>query len=84
MTPALHLSSSDIASNCNAPLNQSELRSVTAVIAYIAYKQEVSEASVCAMLTTTFGVDDIKDLTANDYDNVIRFLVDLHLDEVMN
>lgn len=67
-----------------APLNQNELRSVTAVIAYVAYKQKANEAIVETILTTKFGVDSVQDLTAADYDEAIRFLVDLNLDEVMN
>ena len=70
--------------NDTVPLNRDELMSVTAVIAYVAYKQKINEASVCAMLTARFEVDDVKELTAADYDEAIRFLVDLCFDEVIN
>jgi hypothetical protein len=67
-----------------ALLNLNELTSITAVAAYVAYTHKIDEATVLAVLTTAFGVTDVKDMASEDYDAAIRFLVDFSLDEAMN
>jgi hypothetical protein len=65
-------------------INQYELKAVSAVVAYVAHTQEVSEATVSSLLAATFGVDEIRALSPEYYDDAIRFLIDLHCDEFIN
>lgn len=71
----------NILERATGSLTKSELTSVTAVIAYLAYEHDVSEATVCSILTGAFGVDDVKEISSDNYDDVIRFLVDFNFDE---
>lgn len=68
----------------DAPLNQNELKSVKAVIAYVAYTQNVSKETVSSVLTTAFGVESVTEISQGHYDDVIRYLVDLRMDEILN
>ncbi|GEM_PF-2872830 len=66
------------------PLNDNELKSVRALIAYTAHNQKAAEETVQAVLETGFGVDHYTKLQQKDYEEVIRFLVDLRLNELRN
>lgn len=81
MHPAVHSKASRA---FPAPLNPNELTSITAVAAYVAYTHKIDETTVLAVLTTAFGVTDVKDMASEDYDAAIRFLVDFCPDEVLN
>lgn len=65
-------------------LNQSEFNAVTSLVAYVAYAQNTNEEKVRNVFKTAFGVNDIKTLPPAQYDEAIRFLVDLRFDGVMN
>ena len=68
----------------NVPLNDIELFSVTAAIAYVAYTQKANEDTVCSILASAFGVSGVKALSSKHYDEAIRFLVDLRVNEAVN
>lgn len=68
----------------SSQLNQNEFKSVRSLVAYVAYTHHVSEETVAAVLTTKFKVEEVKALPSTQYDDAVRFLVDLRLDEVMN
>ncbi|MDD5586876.1 MAG: hypothetical protein PHY92_07980 [Alphaproteobacteria bacterium] len=70
--------------NPNAPLSKNEMKSVTAMIAYVAHTQNVGEETVSSILSVAFGVSDVNSLQGKHYDAAIHYLVDLQLDEVMN
>ncbi len=65
-------------------LNKNELTSVSALIAFVAYEQNGDEETVRRIAEAAFGVDDIKQVGQNNYDDLIRFLVDLRVDEILN
>ena len=65
-------------------LNKLELNSVIALVAYVSHAQKANEETVRDVLKTAFSVNDIKALLASQYDEVIRFLVDLRLNEIIN
>jgi len=67
-----------------ATLNKMELTAITAVVAYVAHTQNASETTVVSILTSQFGVTKVDTLPSQKYDEAIRFLVDLKLDEVIN
>ncbi len=65
-------------------LNRLELRSVAALIAYVAHTQKTGEENVRHVLASAFNVTDVTALLAAQYDEVVRFLVDLRLNEIIN
>jgi hypothetical protein len=65
-------------------LNKNELQSVSAVIAYVAYTQNANEETVRQITIAAFGVGDIAVMSQNNYDEIIRFLINLRVDEVLN
>jgi hypothetical protein len=67
-----------------APLRDTELRSIYALFAWVANQQNSSEQTVRCITETHFGVEDVQILPQKSYEEVIRFLVDLNLDEVLN
>lgn len=70
--------------NMNDPanLNAMELTSIKALLAYTAYDRQVSEAIVNDLFSTRFGIDKIEKLRQTDYENAIRYLIDLQVDMV--
>jgi hypothetical protein len=66
------------------PLNELEVTSVRALVAYVAHTQSASDVTVCEVLGAKFGAPDVGALRRRDYDEVIRFLVDLKLNETLN
>ena len=67
-----------------AKLSKTEITSVLAVLAYTAHHQKVSEDLVKEVVVKEFGVDDISQLKRQSYEDVIRFLVDLQIDTILN
>ena len=65
-------------------LNQLELKSVAALIRYVADEQSAGTDTVCAIVETAFGVENVAALPRDDYDAAIRFLVDLRVNERLN
>jgi len=64
------------------PLRANELQSIYALFAWVANEQGAAEETVQAMTETHFLVNDVTKLQQKDYDEVIRFLVDLRIDEL--
>ena len=65
-------------------LEEPEQISVRALIAYVAYEKGTNEEIVRALVEKKFGVADIRAIHVDDYDDVVRFLTDLNIKEVMN
>ena len=65
-------------------LNANELKSIYALLAYVAYQQQVQQQTVAAILGTRFGVEEVTQLKTKDYEEVIRFLVDLNVELMKN
>ncbi|MDD3288775.1 MAG: hypothetical protein PHX43_07230 [Alphaproteobacteria bacterium] len=64
------------------PLNENEMKSVYALLAYVAYNHNIKQDVVQHIVETKFGVASVDKLKQKDYEEVIRFLVDLRLDEL--
>jgi hypothetical protein len=64
------------------PLKDNELKSVYALFAWVANEQGASEQTVQMMTEAHFGVQDVTSLPQRSYDDVIKFLVDLRIDEM--
>ncbi len=71
--------SANISVNAQAPdaFTKLELVSVRALIGYVAHNRNVNELFVRKMLLDNFKVGNIEELSLNQYDAVIRFLIDL-------
>lgn len=65
-------------------INDRELHSIYALLAYVAYNQNVRQETVQMIVEAQFGVDHVAKIHRNDYMNAIEFLVDLKMDEVIN
>ncbi len=76
--------STRVASRDLKPLNENELKSVYALLAYVAEEQDVAQETVQSIVEASFGVNHVSKLQQKSYDEVIRFLVDLRIDEMRN
>lgn len=65
-------------------VNDKELTSIYALLAYVAYNQNVRQDTVQMILEAQFGVDHVAKIRRNDYMRAIEFLVDMRMDEMMN
>lgn len=65
-------------------LNENEAMSVRALVAYVAFNHEISEVAVCAIVEEHFRVDEIRRILRHDYDETIKYLVDLEPGKMMN
>jgi hypothetical protein len=65
-------------------LNTRELLAIQSLFAWIAAEQDTAPETVRVITETRFGAEDVSALPRKDYDEVIRFLVDLRIDEFCN
>ncbi len=73
----VHSSSLDV-------MNQYEMTSIRALLAWAANEQKAPTETIQAVTEVRFGVDNVAQLPRREYDDVIRFLIDLRLDEMKN
>lgn len=65
-------------------INDRELLSIYALLAYVAHNQNVRQDLVEKVVEAEFGVDNVAKIRRDDYERAIAFLVDLRLDELVN
>jgi|GEM_PF-2103405 len=65
-------------------INERELTSIYALLAYVSYNQNVRQDTVQMIVEAEFGVDHIAKLRRNDYMRAIEFLVDMKMEEIIN
>jgi hypothetical protein len=65
-------------------VNSLELASIKSLVAFTAYDQKVNEQIVRETVLKRFGVDDVAALPSKSFDEVIRFLVDLQAQLLVN
>jgi len=65
-------------------LNEMEQTSIRALVAYTAHDKGVNEEVVHTLVETRFGVDDFSKIHGSDYEEAVRYLVDLNPKEIMN
>jgi len=58
-------------------LNKLESLAIRSLIAFVAHEHQVSEDMVQALIEVRFGLNDFRNMPAVDYDNAVRYLVDL-------
>jgi hypothetical protein len=64
------------------PLNAIELQAIYNLFAWAAEEQDTTQETVQGITAARFGVPDVGALQRKDYDDVIRFLVDLRLGDM--
>ncbi len=65
-------------------INDRELTSIYALLAYVSYNQNVRQETVQMVIEAEFGVDHVAKIRRKDYMRAIEFLVDLKMEEIMN
>lgn len=65
-------------------INERELMSIYALLAYVAHNQNVHQDLVQMVVAAEFGVESVSKIRRDDYERAIAFLVDLRLDELVN
>ncbi len=65
-------------------VSDKELTSIYALLAYVAYNQNVRQDTVQMILEAQFGVDHVAKIRRHDYTRAIEFLVDMRMEEIMN
>jgi len=86
---SFRLSLNNLSSNFNAlcaeeSLTGLEQTSIRSLVAYNAYISGVNQEVIRSMVETRFGAQEIAAIRRQDYDDVIRFLVDLKANEAVN
>lgn len=66
------------------PINEYELSSVHALIAYVADTKSIHEDTVREIIKAKFGITEVTKLQQRDYESAIYFLVDLQPDKILN
>lgn len=70
--------------NTTGLMNKREMVSIKALTAYVAHNQNVCEETVRAVLAAQFNVPTIDQLRRDDYEQVVRFLVDVQIEMLRN
>lgn len=65
-------------------INERELMSIYALLAYVAYNQNVRQETVQMIVEAEFGVDHVAKIKRDDYMRAIEYLVDLKMGEMIN
>lgn len=65
-------------------INDRELTSIYALLAYVSYNQNVRQETVQMIVEAEFGVDHVAKLRRDDYMRAIEFLVDMKMEEIIN
>lgn len=65
-------------------MNKREAVSIRALVAYIAYNHKISEDVTCAIVEEQFGLEEIRKLPRQKYQDAVNYLVDFDLKKIMN
>ena len=66
------------------PFNTYELQAVESLFAWVAQQQDAAPETVRSVTEASFGADDVGAIPRKSYDEVVRFLLDLRLDDILN
>ncbi len=66
------------------PFNTYELHVVESLFAWVAEQQDAAPETVRSVTEASFGADDVGAIPRKSYDEVVRFLLDLRLDDILN
>jgi hypothetical protein len=68
----------------DAYVNEREIKSLCALVAYVAFNNNISEQAVCAFIEERFHVNEIQKLYSQDYDDAVKYLVELEPAKILN
>jgi hypothetical protein len=63
-------------------MNERELGAIFSLFAWVATEQDTAPETVREIAAAHFATEDVTELPSKDYDEVIRFLMDLRIDEL--
>jgi hypothetical protein len=63
-------------------MNERELGAIFCLFEWVASEQDTAPETVRTMTETHFETEDVTGMPSKDYDEVIRFLMDLRIDEM--
>jgi hypothetical protein len=63
-------------------MNERELGAIYSLFAWVAAEQDTAHETVRGITEAHFDTDDVAGLPRKDYDEVVRFLMDLRIDEM--
>jgi len=66
------------------PINKVERKALSAMIAYVAHTQKVSEPVVGGTLCAYYSIPEVKALPSCLYQNAVEFLIDLEMKKILN
>jgi len=65
-------------------VNGYELQAIESLVAWIAEEQDTAPETVRSVTEASFGAHDVGAIPRKSYDEVVRFLLDLRLDDILN
>jgi len=65
-------------------VNDTELKALSAMVAYVSYNQVVCQETVCSVLTSHYGIETVQALPSRLYQSAIEYLVDLEMKKIVN
>ena len=65
-------------------LNELESNSIENIISYIAFAEKTNKSTVTSILTSAFEAKEVKDIRSKDYENAVRFLIELNTKLIIN
>lgn len=65
-------------------VTKTELQSIKALVAYVAFTQTVNESNVRTIVTAYFDAKTIETLPSYRYQEIIEYLIDLEVNKVIN
>ena len=71
-----------VASGSLELMNQREIAAISNLVDWVAAEQDTTPEDVKNFTAARFGPGEVRDFARNDYDDVIRFLMDLRIDEM--
>lgn len=65
-------------------VNGYELQAIETLFAWLAEEQNAAPETVRGVTEASFGTHDVGAIPRKSYDEVVRFLLDLRLDDILN
>ncbi len=65
-------------------LTITELQSIKALLAYVAFSQEISEDNITALLLADYNAKTVEKLPSYRYQEIVEYLVDFEVDTVVH
>lgn len=74
----------ELDSLCTGTLSRDELRAMRALVAYTARAQQAHETTLLEILTSTFNVESLEQAKRGQFEEMMRYLVNINLAKILN